>query len=406
MVDPGGEPRPAGVLKRLLGRTRTAPTPAAVARRSDLVPQLPSPAHYAAWWRGLSDAEREHLVREDPAALGALDGLPAEVRDAANRTALREYLERHTDKDVATLSAALADYDQDPMARMFLMRFTPPSRPGAGDGLTAISRNNPDTATRKLVVVPGAGTGLHNIGRNLRRITRLHMEADAKAGTLGAPDHAVMVWQGARAPRFGPEAARLDLAHAARAPLHSFLAGLKAAHQESESTVVLYGLSYGSVVAAQTVARYADVAADTLIVGAGPGLGKGIAGVADLHVADAYCLASDADSITYLSPALHGVNPASAEAGLKRLATDPHGHHDYLEPGVGLDNAVAVFIGATDDLVAAEPRPAGGDPWRVLRHVDGLVRRQEHAAHRRPGAGDRPRPPRRPHARRGGRKGL
>ncbi|MBV2361941.1 alpha/beta hydrolase [Streptomonospora nanhaiensis] len=417
MADRSGGPRRRGVLGRLLGRTRTAPTPAESARPDPRIPQT-TPAGYARWWRGLDPAERDRLVREDPAALGALDGLPAEVRDAANRRVLREYLEANTDKDVAILSRVLAVHDREP-TRMYLMQFTPPSRPGAGDGLAAVSAGNPDTAKRRLVIVPGAGTDLHNIGRNIRRITRIKDEADAKAGTVGASDHAVLVWQGARAPKFGPEAARLDLALAAREPLRNFLAGLEARDPLATSTTTVYGLSYGSLVVAQAAAGTADsaapgsaespgFAADNVILGASPGMGEGVSGVADLRVAPgrAYALASDADSITYLPPSLHGVNPAAADSGLIRLATDPHGHHDYVEPGVGLDNVVAVFTGATDDLVPAAPRPPGGSPWKVLRHARGVVRRQESASGRRPrAAATRTRPGHRPWPRRGGRRG-
>ncbi|MEV5042154.1 hypothetical protein [Microbacterium sp. LMI1x-1-1.1] len=53
-----------------------------------------TPTVASAWWGGLTLATRAQLVHDVPDLIGALDGLPAEVRVAANRVGARERLGR------------------------------------------------------------------------------------------------------------------------------------------------------------------------------------------------------------------------------------------------------------------------------------------------------------------------
>lgn len=53
---------------------------------------IPSgPAAAAAWWAGLSPAQRERAILEHPELVGRTDGIPAEARDRANRALLPAY---------------------------------------------------------------------------------------------------------------------------------------------------------------------------------------------------------------------------------------------------------------------------------------------------------------------------
>ncbi|MGO4428234.1 hypothetical protein AB4Z54_58325, partial [Streptomyces sp. MCAF7] len=49
-----------------------------------------NPEENATWWKGLSKNEQDACLALDPAGLGKRDGLPAAVRDEANRTVLAE----------------------------------------------------------------------------------------------------------------------------------------------------------------------------------------------------------------------------------------------------------------------------------------------------------------------------
>ncbi|MGH3931645.1 MAG: alpha/beta hydrolase, partial [Pseudonocardiaceae bacterium] len=53
-------------------------------------PQDGTPQQVADWWAGLSESERAILVASRPELLGNLDGIPAQVRDEANRAQLPE----------------------------------------------------------------------------------------------------------------------------------------------------------------------------------------------------------------------------------------------------------------------------------------------------------------------------
>jgi hypothetical protein len=47
-----------------------------------------SPTDNYRWWQSLTDEQRQQLLAHDPALVGNLNGIPAEVRDAANRARL------------------------------------------------------------------------------------------------------------------------------------------------------------------------------------------------------------------------------------------------------------------------------------------------------------------------------
>ncbi|WP_323135892.1 hypothetical protein [Streptomyces sp. NBC_01669] len=48
------------------------------------------PQDNANWWKGLSEEQRAVYVSMHPASIGALDGLPSDIRDDANRIVLAE----------------------------------------------------------------------------------------------------------------------------------------------------------------------------------------------------------------------------------------------------------------------------------------------------------------------------
>ena len=87
------------------------------------VPDLPqpnwSPSQVAAWWKSLTYEQQQFLVDRRPDDIRHLDGLPAVVRDKANKHALDGYL--HADgtyrvgefeESKAELSSAMEEYDK------------------------------------------------------------------------------------------------------------------------------------------------------------------------------------------------------------------------------------------------------------------------------------------------------
>lgn len=70
-----------------------------------------APAVASTWWGGLTLATRAQLVHDVPDLIGALDGLPAEVRVAANRVGARERLGR-----LDVLLTGLVTHEDSPSA--------------------------------------------------------------------------------------------------------------------------------------------------------------------------------------------------------------------------------------------------------------------------------------------------
>lgn len=57
-----------------------------------------TPAEVTAWWRGLTDAQRERLVEDTPEVIGNLDGVAFWARDRANRNLFDDHRERLMDR--------------------------------------------------------------------------------------------------------------------------------------------------------------------------------------------------------------------------------------------------------------------------------------------------------------------
>ncbi|MEJ7773448.1 MAG: alpha/beta hydrolase [Nocardioidaceae bacterium] len=133
-----------------------------------------TPAEVAAWWASLTAAEKMAVMSQRSLRLGRIDGLPAEVRDEANRIALTERLddlERQeadgtlTDEQAQELRNVRAVRDQlavtenrtdpitlEPMPAQLLI-FEPAGF--GGDGRAAIVVGDADTADNVAWTVPG-----------------------------------------------------------------------------------------------------------------------------------------------------------------------------------------------------------------------------------------------------------
>jgi hypothetical protein len=90
LVDDGTAAGLADAAVHVLGGERPPPAPAADA----------TPGQNAAWWAGLTPAQQERLLLTDPGLIGNRDGIPADVRDEANRARL--------DTETARIDAAVA----------------------------------------------------------------------------------------------------------------------------------------------------------------------------------------------------------------------------------------------------------------------------------------------------------
>lgn len=239
------------------------------------------PAAAKAWWAGLSPDERQLYLTGWPQQVGALDGLPAADRDAANQQALRTFIGENVkdgrdvgntqhDRAVYLLNRLEGEAGNDKTAPLYLLAFDPHA-----DGQAVVAVGNPDTAAHTAVVVPGVGTELDEYHKELRRAHALHGASTVAAD--GAPV-SVIAWLGYDTP--GGGATGTDLlnapfgfnSEAGAASLDTFVDGLRASHDPSPSHITGIGHSYGSTVYGEAASTGNGIAVDDIIAAGSPGM--------------------------------------------------------------------------------------------------------------------------------------
>ncbi|WP_052849296.1 alpha/beta hydrolase [Streptomyces avicenniae] len=367
----------------------------------DAVPTGLTPEENRAWWAGLPQSERDTLLALHPAAIGALDGLPATVRDTANRTVLD--MEHGTaTTDLAALradepadrdSAAWETWHQDRTAlenRLQAMqplydRFEQTGVEGLpeayllgfsteGDGRAILANGNPDTADHTAVFVPGTSADLDSVGDPVTRMTDLWRAADAQTGGQVS----TITWLGYDAPdSVFPNAASEGYARDAAPDLTAFTSGLRTSHEGPEdSHTTLIGHSYGSTVIG-AASQHDSLSVDDVVVAGSPGmlvndasdLAVGsrhvwslAAGVGDdpVPLIGAPFLGSDWIDMG-MRPGPLGLPifeietgpqvPSMESFGANRVVTDSTGHGDYWRPdSESLRNQAWIVLGQYDQV--------------------------------------------------------
>ena len=209
-----------------------------------------------------------------PGILCPLDGLPCEVRDAANRAMVS--------RDIQRVDQAAANHDVSPnevkahpqtygLTPVDIMRYTNAGKARAGlddqhiatgadtylmiykpeafggKGRAAVAINNPDTATNVAVVVPGTSHSVTEGWLSAPDSGNLYKQMQAAA----PGKNAVIAWMGYDAPSSlsDPRVASTPLAHEGAGLLSFDVNGIKAtADTPAHYTVI--GHSYGSTTVA------------------------------------------------------------------------------------------------------------------------------------------------------------
>ncbi|WP_240351549.1 alpha/beta hydrolase [Streptomyces olivoreticuli] len=292
-------------------------------------PKEGDPEANAAWWKELSKQEKADYISVHPATIGALDGLPADARDEANRIVLDEKRGQYGARlaeipkeptkfvdirhavpgmaytgewlawnkkygpEVGRLKNALTGMDAiqnrfdstggvQGLPEAYLLGFDPE---GKGDGKIIIANGNPDTADHTAVYVPGTGTDLGGIEGNIGRSEKLWRESHRVAP---GDKVSTITWFDYDAPRSAypgdkgdilPEAMSDQYAEKAGPVLRQFLDGNRAAHQnatgDAAHTTVI-GHSYGSTVIGDAAKsgsfQDSPMAADDVVVAGSPGM--------------------------------------------------------------------------------------------------------------------------------------
>ncbi|KXK63715.1 hypothetical protein AWW66_01775 [Micromonospora rosaria] len=303
----GGTPGTASATSRSAPDGPLPGTAAWLADRS-LGRQLPDPAtasppEVAAFFAGLTNAERHRLVEDHPTVVGNLDGTPVELRYEANAAAGDQVLA------------------YDPRGRGLITQVVGDLR----------------RAAHVAVVVPGADVDAARFDRTVRQAADLQEEA--------GDDTAVIAWAGYRTPSgIGLDLATGRLAESGAERLARFVDGLDAAGLPDP---VLFCHSYGSVVCG--LAAAGTDASDIVVLGS-PGL----------RVDDAAALRTGARVWAAKSPRDwidrvpnveflglgHGADPTSPGFGATVLPADDVPAHDaYFTPGTTTLTAFAEIAG-------------------------------------------------------------
>lgn len=253
------------------------PTPGLDDEVKDLEDMPPDEAAEA--WDDMTAEEQAWAIANYPEIVGAVDGVPCEVRDQANRIVLDDQIE-DVQKDLSdsTDSDEIALLE-DKLAGLELIdeRINDSGQPRAyllgidseGDGKAIVSIGNPDEADNTGVYVPGTGSTLGaqdgSLESNLDRADTMY----ADSAKLSGGSTATVMWLGYDAPSI-TEAPSEERAVDGAPALNDFLHGLDANNPKSHTTVV--GHSYGSTVAGYALRDY-DPPIDDLVVVGSPGLG-------------------------------------------------------------------------------------------------------------------------------------
>ncbi|MFB7553648.1 alpha/beta hydrolase [Streptomyces sp. NPDC056154] len=247
----------------------------------DGIPLDASPAERKAWWAALTDEQREEYLAVYPDQIGNLDGIPALVRDTANRDNLQLLmgkLEGRDDAKSETQLAGLREIDRQ------LQQGHKPGEPpmyllGIGDegnGRAIVSFGNPDTARNVSAYVPGLNTSLDEgfAKDDLKRAR------DTAIGTrIHDSSSAAIVWLGYDAPQSPDGMGSLDVMGDERAEkggraFNGFMSGLSATNENREPHLTAIGHSYGSRTVGAAAQQGGGIpGVDDIVLVGSPGVG-------------------------------------------------------------------------------------------------------------------------------------
>ncbi|MEU9360205.1 alpha/beta hydrolase [Streptomyces sp. NPDC048301] len=350
---------------------------AAGAYLKDAIPRDASPADRRDWWAGLTQEQREEYLAVYPDLIGNLDGIPALVRDAANRDNLQLLigeLSGRDDEKAMTQLAGLREIDRQLGAApkpgeppMMLLGIS-----DEGNGRAIVSYGNPDTSRNVAAYVPGLNTALDADFAE----SDLKRARDTAIGTrYYDPSSAVIAWLGYDAPQSIDGFSSLAVAGDSRAieggrRFNEFTDGLAATNENRDPHFTAIGHSYGSrTVGAATQQGGGIPGVDDIVLVGSPGVGVDRAedlGVGRQHV---FVGAADNDVVTRLpskSQAAAGAMAAAVSGPLAYVAGD------MADPGdddlwFGRDPASEAF-GARRFRVDDGPGLVGGFGPSIAAH--------------------------------------
>lgn len=254
------------------------------------------------WWNDLDPAVQEALIAAYPDVLGRSDGLPATVRDQANRISLAAdlaslgakdedgtltSLERRALENAEAADRALtrADSYEDPITGENpggqLWLYDPTAFDG--DGRVAVAVGDLDTAEDVAIRVPGItndGTkavGLTNEAINVYQSARYEGDGSSVAS---------MMWLGYDAPgQVDPATLTEGRAEDGGRRFADAVEGFQATRRDDPAHLTAIGHSYGSTTVAKAASEH-GIDVDNIVLVGSPGAGGGVDHASQLGVGE------------------------------------------------------------------------------------------------------------------------
>ncbi|MFJ5026827.1 alpha/beta hydrolase [Streptomyces sp. NPDC088560] len=382
----------------------------------DHIPMDKSPADITKWWDSLSDEERDEYKRAFPEVIGNLDGIPAVVRDEANRENIQTLiakLEGQHDDDSQTKLDGLKGIQEKLLAGsdppMYLLGIG-----DEGNGRAIVAYGNPDTAKNVSAYVPGLGTRLDGdfAGGTMKRAQDTALTAREISSHSSTSS---IVWLGYDAPQLSAgdflssrSVMFRDDAEAGAPAYNQFMAGISATHENGDPHITAIGHSYGSLTVGLAAQEKGGIpGADDIILVGSPGTGANSADQLNVGKGHVFVGAAEHDIVTGLpskgqaaggvvggvlgafagAPEVgaaagasasdpngddlwFGKDPASKAFGATRFEVsdgptifEDHGqmkaHSNYFNPAkdqMSADNIARIVVGKSDEIVREQPR--------------------------------------------------
>ncbi|MFF8775272.1 alpha/beta hydrolase [Kitasatospora sp. NPDC015120] len=310
------------------------------------IPDGKDPGKNAEWWKGLTPDQQETYLALDAARIGNLDGLPATVRDEANRLVLDQKLDALQAGTPASFGLDQAAYDKrkaalaeikkkledtadvkDETHQMFLLGIDPEAY--GGDGRAIVATGNPDKANHTAVFVPGTNTELPGVPGQIDHIRKLQSYAGryAKEGESVA----VISYLGYDTPESISKAANPMRGLDGADDMRRFSDGLRVAHGEPRTHLSYVAHSYGSFAVGVADSEKGGLQADDIVTLGSPGMGVLTADQLTVNPDHLWIGEATDDATRVVGGFSLGPSPHIAGFGGHNIVIDTSGHGGYWD---------------------------------------------------------------------------
>ncbi|MGW2281535.1 alpha/beta hydrolase [Streptomyces sp. NPDC001770] len=257
---------------------------AARAYLNDHIPYRASASERKEWWAGLPQELRDEYLATYPDVIGNLDGIPALVRDAANRDNLQLLIGKLEGLDGSEAEEAEGKLEA---LRLIAGQLGAPLKPGdppmyllgigdEGNGRAIVAYGNPDASKNVAAYVPGLNTSLDDrfVSNDLKRVrdTAIAVRNIEKSSSA-------IAWLGYDAPQMPDALASFEVAGAGRASrggrsFDGFMDGISVTSEYRDPHVTAIGHSYGSVTVGSAAKQGEGIPGlDDIVLVGSPGVG-------------------------------------------------------------------------------------------------------------------------------------